>query len=53
MELIQDYTHPTPHGGQCRVRIYQGASTRGCGRAARGDLHGAARHRGHEYNECR
>jgi hypothetical protein len=22
MELIHDYSHPTPHGGRCRVRIY-------------------------------
>src|SRR5687767_14150139 len=22
MELTHDYTHPTPHGGRCRIRIY-------------------------------
>ncbi len=22
MELTADYTHPTPHGGRCRIRIY-------------------------------
>ncbi len=22
MDLAADYTHPTPHGGRCRVRIY-------------------------------
>jgi hypothetical protein len=22
MELTHDYIHPTPHGGRCRVRIY-------------------------------
>jgi hypothetical protein len=24
MEKTHDYTRPTPHGGRCRVRIYQG-----------------------------
>jgi hypothetical protein len=23
MEKTHDYVHPTPHGGRCRVRIYQ------------------------------
>jgi hypothetical protein len=23
MELTHDYIHPTPHGGRCRVRIYE------------------------------
>jgi hypothetical protein len=21
--LVSDYTHPTPHGGHCRVRIFE------------------------------
>jgi hypothetical protein len=24
MEITHHYIHPTPHGGRCRVRIYQG-----------------------------
>ena len=23
MQLASDYPHPTPHGGRCRVRIYE------------------------------
>src|SRR5215208_6039880 len=23
LELTHDYIHPTPHGGRCRVRIYE------------------------------